>query len=255
MESRRISKFAQEIGYRTFGHGTKILEWVGFDVRRKKLWSCDLAFDICRESSQITIVSRKKSSKIAGVVTALLSRSVIWFSVRFCRRRSKIIIVFRKVIASVLTPLLSRSLTCYFVLRSQITTVSRIRSTEVAWVLTPLRAVSLGSRTWRKICTRSSTKPGRQKIPPFCSAAPGRRLPATVAPLPACPQTAAFRLALCPSLSRVSLFTFVLTCVHLPILHRHGYKRFWWERDWELDKNKAYFWEQNEFDGNCLGTW
>jgi hypothetical protein len=27
-----------------------------------------------------------------------------------------------------------------------------------------------------------------------------------------------------------------------------------WERDWELDKNKAYFWEQNEFDGNCLGT-
>ncbi len=84
-----------------------------------------------------------------------------------------------------------------------------------------------GSRTWRKnsgrlppkkqICPRSTTKPGREKIPTFCSAAPGGCLPATVAPLPACPRTAALRLALCSSLSRVSPFTFVLpvlTCLH-----------------------------------------
>ncbi len=55
----------------------------------------------------------------------------------------------------------------------------------------------------------------------FCSAAPGRRLPATVAPLPACPRTVALRLALCPSLSRVSSFTFVLTRAHLPAFHSH----------------------------------
>jgi len=42
-------------------------------------------------------------------------------------------------------------------------------------------------------------KPGRLKIPTFCSATPGRRLPATVVPLPACPRTAALRLGLCPS--------------------------------------------------------
>ncbi len=58
----------------------------------------------------------------------------------------------------------------------------------------------------KKVCPRPSTKPGRQKIPNFISAAPGRRLPATVAPLPACPRTAALSLALCPP------FTFALTC-------------------------------------------
>jgi hypothetical protein len=68
---------------------------------------------------------------------------------------------------------------------------------------------------------RSATKPGRQKISPFSSAAPGRRLPAIVAPLPACPRTAALRLALCPSLSRVSSFTFVLQRAHLPAFHSH----------------------------------
>jgi hypothetical protein len=48
----------------------------------------------------------------------------------------------------------------------------------------------------------------------FCMVAPGRRPPATAAPLPACTRTAALRLALYPSLSRVSPFTFVLTCLH-----------------------------------------
>jgi hypothetical protein len=64
-------------------------------------------------------------------------------------------------------------------------------------------------------------KPGRLKIPTFCSATPGRRLPATVVPLPACPRTAALRLGLCPSLSRVSPFTFVLTRAHVPAFHSH----------------------------------
>jgi hypothetical protein len=68
----------------------------------------------------------------------------------------------------------------------------------------------------KNVCPRPSTKPGRQKIPNFISAAPARRLPATVAPLPACPRTAALSLALCPP------FT------HLP-------------------------WEQNDFDGNLMG--
>jgi hypothetical protein len=68
---------------------------------------------------------------------------------------------------------------------------------------------------------RSATKPGRLKIPTFCSATPGRRLPATVVPLPACPRTAALRLGLCPSLSRVSPFTFVLTRAHVPAFHSH----------------------------------
>jgi hypothetical protein len=60
-----------------------------------------------------------------------------------------------------------------------------------------------------------------QKLPTFCSAASRRRLPATVAPLPACPRTAALRLALCPSLLRVSSFTFVLQRAHLPAFHSH----------------------------------
>ncbi len=82
-----------------------------------------------------------------------------------------------------------------------------------------------GSRTWGKkrgrlplekqIGPRSATKPGRQKIPTF------RRLLATGAPLPACPRTAALRLALCPSFSRVSPFTFMLTPAHLPAFHSH----------------------------------
>jgi len=42
----------------------------------------------------------------------------------------------------------------------------------------------------------------------------GRTLLATVAPFPACPRTAVLRLAPCPSLSRVSAFTFVLTRLH-----------------------------------------
>jgi hypothetical protein len=46
---------------------------------------------------------------------------------------------------------------------------------------------------------------GQKRKSTFRSTAPGRRLPATVAPLPACPRTVVLRLALCPSLSRVSL--------------------------------------------------
>ncbi len=97
--------------------------------------------------------------------------------------------------------------------------------------LSSIATHSLGSHTWGKkrgrlplekqIGPRSATKPGRQKIPTFCSAAPGRRLPATVALLPACPRTSALHLALCPSPSRVSPFTFVLTRAHLPAFHSH----------------------------------
>ncbi len=69
----------------------------------------------------------------------------------------------------------------------------------------------------RQTATREAnlpaTKPDRQKFLNFCSAAPGRRLPAIVAPLPACPRTATLRLVLCPSLSRVSPFPFVLICL------------------------------------------
>jgi hypothetical protein len=72
----------------------------------------------------------------------------------------------------------------------------------------------------KQIGPRSATKPGRQKIPTIGSAAPGRRPPATVAPLPACPRTAALCLALCPSL-RVSSFSFVLQRAHLPAFHSH----------------------------------
>jgi len=39
-------------------------------------------------------------------------------------------------------------------------------------------------------------------------------------------------------------FIFVLTCAHLPILHRNGNKRFL----------LGTWWEQNEFDGNLIGT-
>ncbi len=53
------------------------------------------------------------------------------------------------------------------------------------------------------------------------------------------PWTAALRLALCPSLSRVSPFAFLLTCAHLPILHSHGNIRILIET----------WWEQKEFDG------
>ncbi len=42
----------------------------------------------------------------------------------------------------------------------------------------------------------------------------GRTRLATVAPFPACPRSAVLRLALCPCLSRVSPFTFVLTRLH-----------------------------------------
>jgi len=73
----------------------------------------------------------------------------------------------------------------------------------------------------KQICPRSATNPGSQRIPTSCSAAPGRLLPVTVSPLPACQRTAALRLAICPSLSRVSPFTFVLTRAHLPAFHSH----------------------------------
>jgi hypothetical protein len=86
-----------------------------------------------------------------------------------------------------------------------------------------------GSHTWRKkrgslekqICQRSATKPGRQKIPTFCSVTPGRCLAGTVPSLPTCPRTAALRLVLCPSLLRVSPFTFVLTRAHRHAFHSH----------------------------------
>jgi len=70
-----------------------------------------------------------------------------------------------------------------------------------------------------------------------------------MAPLPACPQTATLRLALCPSLSRVSPFNFLLTCAQVCLSSiAMGTKGFCWELDgnkrnltglfWELDENK-----------------
>ncbi len=70
-----------------------------------------------------------------------------------------------------------------------------------------------------------------------------RCLPATVAPLPACPQTAVRCIVLCPSLPGVSPITFVLTC------------GFWWELDGNKRILMSYWWEQEEPDENCLGTW
>jgi len=67
----------------------------------------------------------------------------------------------------------------------------------------------------KQIGPRSATKPGRAENPDVLL---GRTRPtsaATLVPLPACPRTAALRLALCPSLSRVSSFTFVLQRAHL----------------------------------------
>jgi hypothetical protein len=119
-------------------------------------------------------------------------------------------------------------------------------------------AISLSTRTWREkhgrlprekqIYPRSSTRPGRQNISPFCSAAYGRRPPATGAPLPACPGTAALRFALCPSLSQSLELCVCLCRVGL------GTKWSWWEDD----GNKKIFvgpWrKQKEFDGNLMKT-
>ncbi len=72
----------------------------------------------------------------------------------------------------------------------------------------------------KQICPRSSTKPDRQKISTFCSATLSRRLLATVAPLLACPRTAALCLALCfESLTSLTV-------------HLHGHLR---SLVWELD--------------------
>jgi hypothetical protein len=116
----------------------------------------------------------------------------------------------------------------------------------------------------------------------LCCCSAGRCLPATVAPLPACPQTVVLCLALCPSLSEVSPITFVLTCLSSIAMRT---KRFWWELNgnkrnlmgtkgfwWVIDGNKrnlmrivselsenkrilmSYWWEQEELDENCLRT-
>jgi hypothetical protein len=142
-----------------------------------------------------------------------------------------------------------------------------------------------GSHTWKKkqdrlphekpICLWPSTKLGRQKIVTFCFVALGRCLLAIIAPLLAWPQTVALCLALSLSLSQVSLFTFVLTCLSSIVM---GTKGMWWELDgnkknlmrivWELDNNKRIlmgywwenrklietWWEQKKFDGLLMGT-
>jgi hypothetical protein len=114
-----------------------------------------------------------------------------------------------------------------------------------------------GSRTWKKksdrlqsekhICSWSSTKLGRQKILIFYFVVLNRCLPATVAPLLACPQTVVLCLALSLSLSQVSPFTFVLNCLSSIVM---GTKGFWWERkecDGNLMRTKGYWWV---IDGN-----
>ncbi len=80
----------------------------------------------------------------------------------------------------------------------------------------------------------------------------GRCLPATVAPLPACPQTVVLCLALCPSLSGVSPKTLLLTCLSSIAMRTKG---FWWELDGNKRILMSYWWEQKELDDNCLGTW
>jgi hypothetical protein len=106
----------------------------------------------------------------------------------------------------------------------------------------------------KQICPRSSTKTGRQKIPTLCSVAPDRRLAATVAPLPSCPRTAALRLALRPSLSRVSPFTFVLTCAHLPISIDMGTKGIWRELFGNLMRTKGFWWNIDGNRKNLMGA-
>jgi hypothetical protein len=59
----------------------------------------------------------------------------------------------------------------------------------------------------KQICPLSSTNPGRQKIPTFCSRSPFR---------PAQELGSSF-LGLCSSFSRVSSFTFLLTCLVLEV--------------------------------------
>ncbi len=73
----------------------------------------------------------------------------------------------------------------------------------------------------KQICQWYSTKPCRQKFPTFCYifylTTPGRRLPATGAPLPTYPQTVTLRLAL-----RRALHEFHRSpCARLPAFHSH----------------------------------
>jgi hypothetical protein len=79
----------------------------------------------------------------------------------------------------------------------------------------------------------------------------GRCLPATVAPLPACPQTVVLCLALCPSLSEVSPITFVLTCLSSIAMRT---KRFWWELNGNKRNLMGTWWEQKDFDELLMGT-
>ncbi len=140
----------------------------------------------------------------------------------------------------------------------------------------------------KQICPRSSTKPGRQKIPTFCSAAPGRRLPATVAPLrahelrrsvyhsawvsheshlrahlcsPACPPSPWEQKDFDGNKKNIdgNKRNFLGTDENKRILMGTDEKKEYW---WELDGNKnilmgtkIFWWEQEEFDGNFLGTW
>ncbi len=117
----------------------------------------------------------------------------------------------------------------------------------------------------KQICSWSSRKPDRQEKSTFCSTAPGRRLPATVAPLPACPRTVVLRLALCPSLTIVRQIS-ACHCSSPSGLPTNCDAPFsiLFESLVSLSVHvRAYLcspaypqkpWEQKEFDGNCLGT-
>ncbi len=85
----------------------------------------------------------------------------------------------------------------------------------------------------------------------LCCCTAGRCLPATVAPLPACPQTVVLCLALCPSLSEVSPITFVLTCLSSIAMRT---KRFWWELNGNKRNLMGTWWEQTDFDELLMGT-
>jgi len=112
----------------------------------------------------------------------------------------------------------------------------------------------------------------------LCCTAGRCQTPATVAPLPACPQTVVLCFALCLSLSRVSPITFLVTCLSSIAMKTKG---FWWELDgnernlmgtkgfwrvtmgtrgtwWELFGNlvrtKGFWWDIAGNKRNLMGT-
>ncbi len=117
-------------------------------MRSNKLLSRDFAFDFVVKAFGLPSSLAKRVQKLPE---SLLPSSLALshnFRSFLPGRHSQITIVSRKEIASVLTPLFTSSLTCDFfpfdlVVGSQITIVSRKKSTEIASVLAPFLSPSL----------------------------------------------------------------------------------------------------------------